>query len=468
MNADTVIVNGEEVPLAMGYMPWVMAKANGVDLYEWQKKVLADCVPIGSRVVLRAANGVGKTSGVAAWLVYWHMVVWPRGKIVMTSGSWVQVERQLFPACEKWLRRVEGMEFKKVCVTTNLGGMLVAYSTNDAGKLEGWHEGGEDEPLLIVMDEAKTIPDDMFLAVERCRPTRQLVMSSPGSRKGMFYRLFGDAGEGWVKHVVRADACEHIPKALIETSKEKWGEGHPFFRSAFLGEFMEGDDEQVIIKVEWVEAAEKLEISSHAKATDIVAFCDFAAGGDENVLAVRRGATIEPLICWTDKDTMASVGRFIIEFRRHNLVAEQIWADDAGLGHVMIDALWESGWPINRVNPRNKSYSGQYSDRGAEMWHVAAKDLELGRIKLPQDEILRAQLTGRRILIDSKGRMGVEAKEDMRHRGLNSPDRADAVVGAIANINHVGMLNQTSDFGNLFQNDIEHGSDILRGAWAGM
>jgi hypothetical protein len=43
---------------------------------------------------------------------------------------------------------------------------------------------------------------------------------------------------------------------------------------------------------------------------------------------------------------------------------------------------------------------------------------------------LLKQLSGRRLQYDSKARIQLEPKELMRSRGLSSPDRADAVVGA--------------------------------------
>jgi hypothetical protein len=42
-----------------------------------------------------------------------------------------------------------------------------------------------------------------------------------------------------------------------------------------------------------------------------------------------------------------------------------------------------------------------------------------------------AQLTSRRKLYDSKGREKLESKADLRARGVESPDRADALIGAI-------------------------------------
>ena len=52
-------------------------------------------------------------------------------------------------------------------------------------------------------------------------------------------------------------------------------------------------------------------------------------------------------------------------------------------------------------------------------------------IIIPNDEKLIAQPTSRRKLYDSKGREKLESKTDLRARGVESPDRADALIGAI-------------------------------------
>ena len=49
---------------------------------------------------------------------------------------------------------------------------------------------------------------------------------------------------------------------------------------------------------------------------------------------------------------------------------------------------------------------------------------------LPVDGELSKQLSSRRLQYDAKARIQLEPKESMRARGLSSPDRADAVIGA--------------------------------------
>jgi hypothetical protein len=51
-------------------------------------------------------------------------------------------------------------------------------------------------------------------------------------------------------------------------------------------------------------------------------------------------------------------------------------------------------------------------------------------IRIPNDEKLIAQLTSRRKLYDSRGREKLESKADLASRGVESPDRADALIGA--------------------------------------
>jgi hypothetical protein len=67
----------------------------------------------------------------------------------------------------------------------------------------------------------------------------------------------------------------------------------------------------------------------------------------------------------------------------------------------------------------------------AEWWSIVGQLIERRQIIIPNDEKLIAQLTSRRKLYDSKGRERLESKADLAARGVESPDRADALIGAI-------------------------------------
>jgi hypothetical protein len=92
----------------------------------------------------------------------------------------------------------------------------------------------------------------------------------------------------------------------------------------------------------------------------------------------------------------------------------------------------EEGFYLKRVNNGSPaSKPNLYANLSAEWWSVVGELIEHRKIVLSADEKLVAQLTSRRKLYDSKGREKLESKADMRARGVESPDRADAVVGAV-------------------------------------
>jgi len=69
-----------------------------------------------------------------------------------------------------------------------------------------------------------------------------------------------------------------------------------------------------------------------------------------------------------------------------------------------------------------------------EMWDGLKQQLAGGLVGLPPDDVLAGQLASVKYRFDSAGRMVLETKDEMRKRGLSSPDRADAVVYAFAQV----------------------------------
>ena len=68
----------------------------------------------------------------------------------------------------------------------------------------------------------------------------------------------------------------------------------------------------------------------------------------------------------------------------------------------------------------------RYANKRAEIWGSVKKWLALGC--LPDDPELRADLTGVEYGFNAKGEIQLEKKDDMKKRGLASPDIADALA----------------------------------------
>jgi hypothetical protein len=90
------------------------------------------------------------------------------------------------------------------------------------------------------------------------------------------------------------------------------------------------------------------------------------------------------------------------------------------------------GFSIRRINngaPAGKK--DEYANADAERWFYARRLFEKRQVILPIDGELIKQLSSRRLQYDSKARIQLEPKDAMRARGLSSPDRADAIIGAV-------------------------------------
>jgi len=434
----------EEILLDLSKPAAFASNVLGINLYDWQRKVLRDLEAKDCRVALRAANGSGKTSTVISAILIWHALVYPRSIAVTTAGVFRQVESQLWPSLRNHIAKLGGAwevtsgEIRYLHSNGNTS-RIIGYSATDPGRAEGWHaEDHEYHPLLMVVDEAKTVADPLFEAISRCQPTRLLIASSPGGTSGAFYRAFTKEANMWSKHAVTAFDCPHITQKQIDEITQRYGEKHPLTRSMIYGEFVDIGAESLVINLNQLQNC--YNAPPRFKPGVRTAGVDFAAGGDQNVICISDGNKILPMIAWREKDTMAAVGRFIVEFKKAGLEANNIYADASGMGMVMCDALAESGWAVNRVNFGATAYDNNaYTNRSAEMWYNMAKKIEDAEIILPEDdEDLTAQLTCRRTITNSKGKLGVESKDSMRARGIASPDRADALALCVSGAN-VGL-----------------------------
>ena len=393
--------------------------------YRWQDAIFADMNRPGA-VAVRACNGAGKTTGIAAPLALWNACVYPESLTVATAGVFRQVKEQLFPAIRAYANRFPDWQFLETSITAHNGSRILGFSTDEPGNFEGFH----NEHLLMIADEAKSIPDEIFQAMERCQPERALLLSSPGAPSGAFYDAFGRHRKHYRQHAVTAYDCPHISREWIEAQMEKHGADSPLIKSMILAEFSNNGDFGSILSVARLENCLKNPPGFQAGRTR--AYCDFAAGGDENVLAIARGNRVEIAATWRERDTMRAVGRFIQLFREHNLRAEEIACDGGGLGIPICDRLKECGWNVRVMNNGAPAKEPElYANLGAETWVKGARRIERAEVILPDDRELFAQITSRRAFPNSRGQIALESKEHLRARGLNSPDRADAVLGAL-------------------------------------
>jgi hypothetical protein len=313
-------------------------------------------------------------------------------------------------------------------VETPEGGRIFLFSVNDERRAEGYH-GTVEAPCMYIIDEAKSVDDGVFIASDRCTAQYRLMCSSTGGPFGRFFECFHGLSSQYFTKRVQSAECPHLAEKFARDTELYPGDD-PTFRSMHFSEFMDEDGPGSIISQGALRACLDARVA-HVPASR-AAFCDFAAGGDENVIAVADGNRVELIRCWRDTDPIRACKDFVAEFLRLKLVPAELYGDEGGLGIVMIGYLAEMGWRLRCVNNGEAAHDSEhYCNKGSEIWFSVAKRIIKKEVILPDDGIFFRQATSRRRDYDSKMRLAAESKDKMAARGLRSPDRADAVFGAL-------------------------------------
>lgn len=149
-------------------------------------------------------------------------------------------------------------------------------------------------------------------------------------------------------------------------------------------------------------------------------------GNDKTVLTLRRGRVLIRQIEWGKTDLQATAGRVRQELQAFREKPEQIAVDTIGVGAGAADIL--RGWYgdlVVDVNASLRQDNGQDYNLRAFMWREMREWLKTA--SLPNDQDLRADLTAIRYSFRG-GELLLESKDDLKKRGVKSPDRGDSLA----------------------------------------
>lgn len=151
-------------------------------------------------------------------------------------------------------------------------------------------------------------------------------------------------------------------------------------------------------------------------------------GDDRTSIIYRRGRVSYNLKSYSKKDTMEVAGIVHKIIKEDN--PDKVFIDVGGLGAGVVDRLNELGLGdvICAVNAGSSPLDTDlYVNKRAEMWGTLKKWLADAPVQIPDSDSLHADLCAVRYKFDSMTRLVIERKEDMKKRGLRSPDEADAL-----------------------------------------
>lgn len=443
---------------------------------DWQIEVARDLRDY-PRVSVKSGQGVGKT-GVEAALLLWFLVCFPYPRIVATAPTKQQLHDVLWSEVDKWMNNspLLPMLLKWTKTYVYMIGyekrwFAVARTATKPENMQGFHE----DNMLFIVDEASGVADPIMEAITGTlagENNKLLLMGNPTKTSGTFYDSHTVDRALYKCHTVNAEKSKRTNKENIAAMKRKYGENSNVVRVRVYGEFPEQEDD-VFIPIAWLEQSVKTEMSAEtAKAfgkyrnrngevqprdtsgvQKIEIGCDVARFGDDKTcIGYRVNEVVKIFKKYNGQDTNWTASNIAIlykELKRQFAFKGQIAVkvDDGGVGGGVVDQLKA----FKRTEPKEFedmiiipvqfgqkiSNHRYYADTTTYMMGIL-RDLitpfdEAGNphtpeIILPDDSDLIGQLSCRKYEFNSNAKQKVESKQEMKDRGLTSPDEGDCIL----------------------------------------
>lgn len=153
-------------------------------------------------------------------------------------------------------------------------------------------------------------------------------------------------------------------------------------------------------------------------------------GQDRTTFIRRQGRVAYNFESYSKWDLMQTVGRIVTILENEDI--DRVCIDVGGVGAGVVDRLREVIDPkmIYPVNFGSKPFEeSKYLNKRAEMWAQMKLWFEdLAGCQVVDSDELQSDLINVKYTIDSNSRLKLEAKDQMKKRGVRSPDGGDALA----------------------------------------
>lgn len=414
-------------------------KVLGNPLWEKQKEIL-EAVRDHHEVAIRSCHASGK-SYVSGRIVHWWLNAHTDSVVITTAPTFRQVKEVLWREIKgsvsgKKIYKESAVLDTKIDISPQW--FALGLSTDKPDQFQGFHS----PHLMVLIDEASGIQPEIEEAIDGLTPEKIVRIGQPLSTVGRFADAFRMQGV----HKIRISAYDTpnvkegkvlIPGLInaldVENFKIRYGEDSNVFRVRVLGEFPTQDSD-ALISVDDIAKAMERDVSVQPQfekklGVDVARF-----GNDRSALIVRQMEKVVRKEMFYSMDTMQIAGHALRIAKEEHIRPENIFVDVIGVGAGVFDRLKEQGWNATPVNvaeaPSDKE---NYLNLRAELYAAKVKPW-VKTADIPKDDDFY-ELANIKYKFSSTGKLQIESKEDMKKRGIESPDVADALMLTFAEKN---------------------------------
>lgn len=409
---------------------------------EWQTRVLKD---IGEKltagdlqgaleIAVRSGHGIGKTA-LIAWLILWFMSTRPNPQIPVTANTKEQLTSKTWRELAKWSRlainshwfKWTATKFYHVDYPETWFASAIPWSKERSEAFAGTHE----KFVLMVYDEGSAIDDIIWEVSEGAMTTdgaMWIVFGNPTRNSGRFFECFNRYRHRWVTYEIDSRTAKKANKAQIQKWAEDFGEDSDFFRVRVKGQApRQGVIQFISTEIVNQAAARDMPAGSFEHAPRVIGVDVARFGDDQSVILKRQGLNARfEIKRYRGIDTMRLASLVSEEIRTWNPHA--VMVDAVGIGAGVVDRLRQLGHDIIEVQAGAAANDDKrYFNKRVEMWAGVRDWLKAGGA-IPDENELKTDLTGPEYTFDAKERYVLESKDDMKERGLASPDMGDALA----------------------------------------
>ncbi len=398
------------------------------------------------RFAVASGHGIGKST-LMAWIFWWIMSTRPDSKGRVTANTYTQLETTTWAEIQKWGKRFRAKSWfvvaqSKIYHVDNKEGWFaipITCAEENSEAFAGQHN--RESTSFFLFDESSLIPDVIWDVAEAGLTDGEpmlLAFGNPTRNTGKFYEIaFGSARHRWNARSIDARYCKFPNKDQQAEWIADYGLDSDFCRVRICGIAPVQSEEQLISRSA-VEAAQRRSVET-LHDDPLVAGVDVPDGGSAwFVVRFRRGVDARPgpriplpFRVAGSKISREGMVTKLAEIMSDRDVDRRVTAMfvDSAFGAAIVERLHVLGHAnVHEVRFAEKSPNKEYTNMRAFMWAGGIKTwLETGALD-KNDKKLLVDLCGpgysRRVGGD--GGIIVESKDEMRDRGVPSPDDGDA------------------------------------------
>jgi len=429
----------------------------------WSKqKEIARALVQHKQTVVKSCHAAGK-SQLAAWLVCWWVDVHPSVDtvVVTTAPSSDQVRKVMW----EYIRKTHAQYGLRGTVSENAewkdeNRNIVGYGRKPSDTNMNVIQGEHKKYTLVLIDEAGGVPPNIWVGADAITtmPTNRIfAIGNPDNPNTKFGRIFLEPEKypDWARFTISAfdtpnfteeykelpaDLCAKlVSREWEETQRVQWGVNDMLYQTRVLAKFPESSFDALFDSASLAESRNAEIIPSDEArprlGVDVARF-----GTDRTVVVSNVGGIITIEASWDKLDTMETADR--VHTLAMNVAAKEVFVDGTGVGAGVVDALMrkpQNVYTVVEITGANRSPDDrQWGNYRAFLFDHLRTLVREKKIKLPDldpsvevNNTLNDELLAIRYKVKpGTNIMMIESKDEMRRRGVKSPDFADAVTYA--------------------------------------